>query len=181
MKLEKNNLHLIGYVHSVQGVKGQLFVVIMADDLPWIGKWNRLILSQSESSVQYSVYKISERKSHHKQGKQGFILSLEEISDRNLAEELKGHSIWIPKDFVISKEGESIFLHEIMNFTVIDDERGEVGVISGVESGGVQDMIQIDTKNGIYDVPLVKAFIKKIDFAQNKIFMDIPQGLLEEL
>lgn len=178
---ENNKLHLIGKVHSSQGLRGQVFVVLKTEDVPWLKKWKTLILSAQESVPDnVKEFPILKLKEHFKQGKQGWVLDLKEITDKTKADSLEKLWVWIPKDFLVSQKGEKIFLREIENFLVIDKTRGNVGPIVGFSSNGAQDLIQIQTAQGLYDVPLVKPFIEKIDYENKTIQMDIPLGLLED-
>lgn len=174
-------LRIIGKTHSAQGLQGHLFVLLRAETPPWIKKWKTLILSASEAEEGLQEYEIVQKREHSKQGKTGWVLKLKNIDNKDASDALQKHFIWIPESFLTSKKGEQIFLREIENFLVIDKERGEVGPIVGFASNGAQDLIQIQTPSGTYDVPLVQPFIEKIDYEAKKIFMDIPQGLLEEL
>jgi len=63
---------------------------------------------------------------------------------------------------------------------VVDKNRGEVGTIVGFSSNGPQDLIRVKTSTGVYEVPLIKPFIEKIELPEQKIYMDIPMGLLED-
>lgn len=175
-------LHLIGKVHSSQGLRGCVFVILKTPDPSWLKKWKTLYLSNSEDEKEnYKEYSIVSKKEHSKQGKQGWVLDLKEVADKTASDLLEKQFVWIPESFLVSKEGEKIFLREIENFLVVDKMRGDVGPIVSFSSNGAQDLIQIKTDHGIYDVPLVEPFIEKIDYKAQKIFMDIPQGLLEEL
>ncbi len=155
--------------------------MLKAENPPWVKKWKTLYLSVSEEQDVLLEYEILQKKEHSKQGKTGWVLKLKNIDDKNASDALEKKFIWIPESFLISKKGEQIFLREIENFLVIDKERGEVGPIVSFSSNGAQDLIQIKTASGTYDVPLVQPFIEKIDYEEQKIYMDIPQGLLEDL
>ncbi len=176
---KNKKLHLIGKVHSSQGLRGQIFVVLKTEDVPWLKKWKTLILTTSETeSETHQELPIVNCKEHFKQGKLGWVLNLKEITDKTMADTLVKKWVWIPKELLVSKKGEKIFLHEIEKFLVVDKARGQVGPIVGFSSNGAQDLIQIQAEEGIYDVPLVEAFIEKIDYEKQIIFMDIPLGLL---
>ncbi len=181
--MEKDKkLKLIGKVHSTQGLRGHIFVLLKAENPPWIKKWKTLYLSSSENEeTAKQEYEILQKREHSKQGKDGWVLLLKDVADKNTSDTLEKQFVWIPESFLTSQKGEKIFLREIENFLVVDKERGEVGPIVGFSSNGPQDLIQIQTGLGIYDVPLVEPFIKKIDYDAKKIHMDIPQGLLEDL
>lgn len=177
---DDKNWHLIGKVHSAQGVRGQIFVLFYPESTPWIKKWKTLVLSETDlPNAIKKEYPISRVAKHGKQGKQGYIVTLEHVTDKDVADELAKRFIWIPSSFLKTDKGEeTIYLKEISGFAVIDKIRGEVGTIIGFSSNGPQDLIVVKTREGNYDIPLVKPFIIRIEFELKKIYMDIPQGLL---
>lgn len=178
--IEKKN-RLIGKIHSSQGLRGHLFVVFKTEEEPWIKKWKTLSLSVSQDeSPRVDAFIIQSKREHSKQGKRGWVIALQGVDDKTAADALVKQWVWIPESFLTSKKGEKIFLHEIENFMVKDKNRGDVGPIVGFASNGVQDLIQIKTSLGLFDVPLVEPFIEKIDYKTKTIHMDIPLGLLEE-
>jgi len=178
---ESKSWHLIGKVHSAQGVRGQIFVMFFPETTPWIKKWKTLVLSEMEhSAAPKKEYPIKRVQPHSKQGKSGYVVTLEHVTDKDVADSLAKRFIWIPGDFLKSGKGDAtIYLKEIEGFQVIDKTLGDVGTIVAFGSNGPQDLITIQTANGNFDVPLVKDFIVTIDFDGKKIHMDIPEGLLE--
>lgn len=175
------NPHLIGKVHSSQGVKGAIFILLDIENPPWLDKWDTLVLSTKPTTQDFKSYTIRRKAPHGKQGKKGFIVELEEVADRDLAEELVHSAVWVPEDFVSSQAGETIYLREILGFEVVDETRGPVGPVVSFSSNGPQDLLCVKYGETEYDIPFVKAFLKNIDFPGKKIFMDIPQGLLEDV
>ena len=159
-----------------------MFVTLKTPDPSWLKKWKTLYLSSSDQEPKsYQEYSIVSKKEHSKQGKMGWVLNLKEVADKTASDLLEKQFVWIPESFLVSQKGEKIFLREIENFMVVDKTRGEVGPIVSFSSNGAQDLIQIETATGLYDIPLVEPFIETIDYTEKRIFMDIPQGLLEEL
>ena len=143
-------------------------------------KLTTLSLSNSAEGPPVLHLPISHKKEHFKQGKQGWAVALTGVDNKTQADELEKMWVWIPEELLVSKKGETIYLREIENFSVVDRARGNVGKIVGFSSNGPQDLIQIQTSTGIFDVPLVDAFIEKTDYQAKMIFMNIPLGLLEE-
>jgi 16S rRNA processing protein RimM len=175
-----NNPHLIGKIHSSQDVRGAIFVILQTEKVPWLNKWDTLFVSDSPASQNFTSYKIVKKAAHSKQGKKGYIVELEEVKDRDLAEAMAHKAVWIPEDYLVSQKGETIYLREILGFEVVDDQRGPVGPVVAFSSNGPQDLLVLQYKGAEFEVPFVKAFLKNIDFPQKKIFMDIPLGLLED-
>jgi 16S rRNA processing protein RimM len=180
-------LHQIGYVHSTQGLKGDLFIALKSQDDAWIEEWEDLILSPrgesgetpSKDITHFLNFEIQHLRPHKKQNKTGYAVHLYDLDDVNDVEPLISYTVWIPKHFLEAKDGENIFLKEIEGFTVIDKTRGEIGPIVAFSSNGVQDLIEVAVKDNTFYVPLVKAFIERIDKKNKKIYMNIPDGLLE--
>jgi 16S rRNA processing protein RimM len=178
-------LHMIGRVHSSQGVKGAIYVLLNDQNPAWFEEWDTLFLCPLNSDLKEDfedvrAYSITRKARHSKQGLKGYIVHLEGINDRDLAEALVKQSVLVPVDFVTSKKGETIYLREILGFVVVDEQRGEVGPIVDFSSNTAQDLLVLEYKDGQFEVPFVDAFIQKIDFKNKKIFMDIPLGLLGE-
>jgi 16S rRNA processing protein RimM len=181
-KAQKKGWHLVGKVHSAQGVRGQVFVFLFGEAAPWLEQWDTLVLSDDETKASHKrEYPIDRVQPHSKQGKKGFILTLKHVTDKDVADSFAKKFVWIPTSFLISKKGETIYLREIENFIVMDKSRGEVGPIVGFSSNGPQDLLQVQSSTGNYDIPFVEAFIVKIDFENEQVHMDIPLGLLEDV
>ena len=83
------------------------------------------------------------------------------------------------EDLLISKPGETIYLSEIKNFKLKDPDQKVLGEIVGFSSNGAQDLLVVESGGRKAEVPFVDAFIKKIDFKQQVVVMDLPEGLLD--
>ena len=89
-----------------------------------------------------------------------------------------GHFVYVPENFLVSKEGEEIFLREVLGFEVMDKQRGEVGKVVGFSGNAMQDILIIKNELGTYEVPFVSPIHLETDKKNKTLFMDIPQGLV---
>lgn len=158
----------IGKVLDAHGIKGDLYCIVFSGDASWISKLKTLNLNHKS----FDVLKI-------KPFKKGFIVSLDGFADRNRAEEFKGSEIWVDSSLFTSKHGEAIFLSELLNFEVKDKTLGSVGRIDSFSSNGIQDLLVISSNNKTFEIPFVKEFVTNIDYSNNIIDMNLPEGLLE--
>ncbi len=179
----ESELYQIGYVHSTQGLKGDIFIVLKSTDIAWFDQWEDLILKASSTKApqnSFMSFEIENLREHKKQGRKGVVARLFDLESCNDVEALVGHEVWIPKSFMESKEGENFFLAELLNFQVIDVAAGPIGQIVGFSTNGVQDLLEVKSAEGKeYLIPLVKAFIDRIDNSEKTIYMKIPEGLLD--
>ena len=163
----------IGKIIDAHGIKGELSIFVFSGDVSWLPELGSLYISKKNILEEHKVL----RKRVHKKG---FICLLEKFEDRNKAEEYKGREIWVKADLFVSKEGDTLFLNEIMGFEVIDAVVGSLGKIQTFSSNGLQDLLVIEKagqKN--IEIPFVKEFVTEMDFKNKKILMKLPEGLLE--
>lgn len=174
----------VGKIHSAQGIRGDVFIYIFAGEAAWSDQWKTLYLGPKDAKEPNQEIKINHLRFHQKQKKPGFVLKLDGITDRNKADELIGLQVFIPEDFLVSVEGEEIYLREVLGFEVVDKERGLVGTVEGFSGNSMQDLLVVKDEQGrSFEVPFVEPILIEIQKAEKKLQMDIPQGLVagEEL
>jgi 16S rRNA processing protein RimM len=165
----------VGKIKEAHGLKGEVYVLIFSKDTSW---WQELELAQLSSPSEDSlkppqVFKIERLKPH----KDGLIVKLEGINDRNQSEALKSWIFSIPEGSLVAKVGETIYLKEILDFEVYLKDQF-VGFVREFSSNGEQDLLVIQNDDQSFEVPFVSDFILNIDFNLKKLFMDFPEGLM---
>jgi 16S rRNA processing protein RimM len=181
------NFKCVGRVKDAQGLKGEIYVRLFAGQADWLEqlqKEARVFLSAPAATLaeqdvvtgEPQVWPLENVRRH----KEGLVIKLATLSDRTAAEAMKGMQLLIPKSFLESQPGETVYLNELLNFQVVDATLGTVGTIDGFSSNGPQDLLVVKDPTGReHLIPLVKPFIEKMDFANKKIFMNLPPGLLD--
>lgn len=112
--------------------------------------------------------------------KDGMIVTLEGVKDRNRAEELAKSSVYIDRELLQAEEGDRVFLDQLLGFKVMLKDGPEVGVIQGFATNGPQDLLRVVNAGGAEAlIPLVDAFLVDIDFDKQQVTMDLPPGLVD--
>ncbi|OQW48616.1 MAG: hypothetical protein A4S09_04255 [Proteobacteria bacterium SG_bin7] len=163
-----------GYVAGAHGIRGEIILVSQINDLNLLDDCinEGICLGKDEKVLSLAVDSIRPHKG-------SFLILSRDITDRNKAESLKGYSWLISKEKMVSNERENIFLHEIEGFTVVDNSKGVLGKIVSFSSNGAQDLIEIMFLGRKVFIPLVKAFLDKIDFKEKIVHMKLPPGLVD--
>lgn len=172
MSSQKNNLKSVGKVMDAHGIRGDIYCLVFSGDVSWINKITQLNLKGNTEIESFNIKKI-------KPFKRGFIATLEGFSDRNKAEEYKGAELWVETDLFVSEDGDSLYLSEILNFELVDEKLGPVGVVKEFSSNTVQDLLVVQDKDSVFEIPFVKDFVVKMDFEKRTILMNLPEGLLQ--
>jgi 16S rRNA processing protein RimM len=164
---------LVGKIKEAHGLKGDIYVLIFSGDSSWLKTLKEFAIAPTEKDSK-KTFEIEKAKVF----KNGFILKPKGINDRNESEKLKGQMFFVPSDLLKSKEGERIFLAEILNFEVYNFDQ-LIGPIVGFSSNGPQDLLVIKFQDHEVEIPFVEAFIRDLDFDSKKLLMELPEGLLE--
>lgn len=167
----------VGKVKEAHGLRGDLYVLVFSGDVSWSNKLETFQLIKSEQeqeqTVNLSVKKI-------KPYKKGLIVTTNEINNRTLAEDLVGAQFFVSEELFISKKGEAIYLSEILNFSLLDNDNKILGQISGFTTNGAQDILIIKNQKGDFLVPFVAPWVVNIDFESKVVKMNLPEGLFGE-
>lgn len=159
---------------EAHGLRGDLYCLIFSGDAEWAEEISELSL-KSKYTSEFENFKIEKLKFF----KKGFIVKLQSFNDRNKAELYKGAELWVSSDVYVSKDGEALYLSEILHFKIIDQLLGVLGTVEDFSSNGSQDLLIIDYKNKKVEIPFVKSFVTKIDFKKQEMHVNLPEGLLE--
>jgi 16S rRNA processing protein RimM len=162
----------VGFVKSAHGIRGELFIQLFAGRADWESDELQL-LAPGESELR--TYEIETLRPH----KEGLIVQLAGVKDRNASEALRKSQVYIPESCLESEEGDTIFLKQISGFELTDKDGQALGRIEGFSSNGMQDLLEVRTPKGISLVPFVDDFIVDIDFDKKQVRMDLPPGLLD--
>lgn len=162
----------VGKVKSAHGLKGEVFVFIFSKDTSWYKKLKYCQLKDLKSELtNYTVEKV-------KPHKEGLIIQLMGVTNRNESENLIGQEFYINEELLKSQKGETIYLSEILGFEVYLDDQC-VGQVEAFSSNGPQDLLVVRNEEHLFEIPFVEDFIQKLDFETKIISMSFPPELME--
>ncbi|HAG91758.1 MAG TPA: 16S rRNA processing protein RimM [Bdellovibrionales bacterium] len=173
----KDKWLMVGYIKQAHGIRGEVFAPIPSGEWDWAQKGQLLHLISRTEGIPSLDLSIRSFRPH----KNGLLIHFEESIDRNFAETLKGYGIYLPRENFVSEKGESPYLIELLGFEVFDKE-SLVGVVASFSTNGAQELLCVkkDSKGKKENlIPFVDAFVKDVNYDEKKIFMDLPEGLLE--
>lgn len=160
------DLSVIGYFSKTHGVKGQL--IIKSDKDFSIEDVKAIFIETSTGLAPYFVKELSEANA-------GFIIELEDVNAIEKAKLLIGKQVFIKTELIEEQEEDFNW----MGFEVIDNKYGLLGTVFSVTDNGQQILLSILYKEKEIILPLVDAFIEKIDENKKKLFFNAPEGLID--
>ncbi len=184
--MEKTEWIKTGRVTRLHGMKGEIFVSLFAPEK----ELARLIESHkiALSHVYPDDNKPDSKKTDDKKPKldqvlkarphkNGLIIQLKGMDKPAL--DMKGAFLYVPKKLFRSLKGDRIYLCEVLDFEVEDQKQGQLGEVTGFSDNGGQDLLKVQNKDILLEIPFIREFVLNIDFQARKIYMDLPEGLTE--
>ncbi len=166
----------VGRVKDAHGLRGEIYIKLRSKQADWLGGLKELLLSDKEKPVELKKYNLKFAKPH----REGLRISVEGVGSRTEAELLRGKFMLIPSELLVTSDEDDFYLYEVQDFEVHDEKLGVLGKITGFGSNGAQDLIVVEGRFGKVEIPLIDPFIVKILFAEKKVLMDLPEGLVSE-
>ncbi len=105
------------------------------------------------------------------------LVKFEGIDTRSAAEELRG-PVYITEEQQRRLTGDQYWQHELVGCAVVTGSGDEVGEVSSVVGGPVQDLLSVEHDGRTYLVPLVKEIVVQVDLEARRVTIDPPDGLV---
>lgn len=107
----------------------------------------------------------------------GFMY-FEEVTTREQAVALVNASIMM-KTKEVAQFFDTSETEDFTGFEVIDKVYGNLGKVTETSSNTIQTVLAIEVNGSEVLFPLVEAFIEKIDYTQQQLFLHLPEGIIE--
>ena len=156
-----------GYISKQHGLRGNLLISILPDYSIKIKNTNFLYIEMESSKIPFEIEKITFSKN------QTYLIVLKNYNSREKTNQFLNKKIFIDKKNIKSNNEN---LLELIDYKIVKN---------GIEVGFVKNFLikeqtilfcHIDNKE-VY-IPYVDNFIKKIDHKKKKLYVNIPNDLL---
>ena len=162
----------IGMLLKPKGLKGELHAYLDFDHLEKI-RFNTFFLEIAGRLVPYFIISIKYLQ------KNAAYVTLEDVNTIEKAAPLAKKDIFLPDKLRPKKKKEEFTLMDLVGFTVIDEDEGELGVLNAIQEYPQQLVAAVNYKNCEVLFPLNKEIIKGIDVVKEIVRVDLPEGLLD--
>jgi len=149
----------IGKVLKPQGIKGELKVLPITDDVNRFKKLKSVLIDNSEYFVISSVIR------------DGYVyMTFKGIDDRNAAELLRDKYLCVKRSDAVKKEGQ-FFVVDVIGATVIVDGK-RIGEVSDIYDNGGGEIYVIKSGRNTISFPNVNGVIISIDADKKEVVLD---------
>jgi 16S rRNA processing protein RimM len=171
MKIE--DCFRIGSILKTRGLKGELQLYVDFDNLQDIDITTIFINTSGNNLIPYFIESIK-----YPQKNTAYIY-VEDIDTIEKATPLAKKDVYLNNKQKPKKKKAEFTLKDMLGFTAIDENEGELGKISAINEYPQQLIAAVTYKDCEVLFPLNEEIIKGIDVVKNIVFIDLPDGLLD--
>jgi 16S rRNA processing protein RimM len=162
----------IGSVLKTRGLKGELQMYVDFENLDDINI-TAIFIDMAGKLVPFFVESIKYQHNNIA------YLYLEDVDTIEKATPLAKKDIYLPNNLKPKKRKSDFTLKDLLGFTAVDENEGELGVINAINEYPQQLIAAVNYKNCEVLFPLNEEIIKGIDVVKNVVLVDLPEGLLD--
>lgn len=160
----------VGKIVNTHGVKGCVKCVPLTDDAERF----------EELEYVYTEKDNVKRKIEDVWFRKGIVyIMLENINDMNTAESFKDTFISILEDQLRELPEDSYYVFDLEGMEVYSAEGEYLGKINVVYQTGANDVYEVVNKNKSFLIPAVKDVVKEVNVDNNRMVINVIEGLLE--
>ncbi len=163
----------LGYIVKTHGVKGQVVAFFDVDFPEDYEELESVFLLMAGKLVPFFIERIEP------QAGAKFILKFEDLNTIAEAEKLKSTTLYLPLSELPELDEDQFYFHETVGYMVVDEEKGELGTVTEFFAMPNQDLMAMQYEGHEVLIPVSDGIILKTDKEAKKIFVKLPEGLLE--
>lgn len=170
--MTKDTCFYVGKIVKTHGLKGEVTLRIDNEQFDEIEELNYFLLDINDKLIPYFVENITFHSN------KSFVL-FQDLKTLEAANQLVGISVYLPLDLLPEKDGNDFYSHEVVDFLVIDEEKGELGKVQEIIEYPTQSLIQIVINGKEVLIPIHDDIIQDVNREEKKIYINAPNGLID--
>jgi 16S rRNA processing protein RimM len=171
--MNKADCFHLGYVAKLHGFKGEVSLFL---DVTNPEDYQTLDAVFIEINGQLSPFFVESFKLKNK----GFAaVKFEGVNSENDARLLLRKNLFLPAQILPKLSGTHFYDHEVVGFTVMDLNYGEVGKLASIVDLQVNPLIQIMKGEKEVLIPLIEGVVVELDRKKKIMTINAPAGLIE--
>lgn len=169
-----DDCYQLGYVIKTHGLHGEVSILLDVDFPDAYESMESVFVAYpgSDSLIPFFVEHIAIQRNKA-------IVKFEEIDTIEQAEDFPKARLFLPVASLPPLEDDQYYYHEIVGFTVEDEQQGPLGIVQDVYESTGQDMIVMQHQEKEVFIPINDDIVRRVDKTQSVVHVNLPEGLLE--
>jgi 16S rRNA processing protein RimM len=163
----------LGYIVRTHGVKGQVVAFFDVDYPEDYEELESVFLQLSGKLVPFFIDALDIQPNGR------IIIKFEDVDSIVEAEKLKNIPLFLPVDQLPELDEDQFYFHDVIGYTVVDEQLGELGTIREIYEMPYQDLMAMDYQGVEVLIPVQDELILRADKAARKLYVNLPEGLVD--
>ena len=170
--MKKEDCFYLGRVAKTHGLKGEVTIKLEVDDPSAYLEMKHFFLEINKVLTPFFVERITPNGDK-------FFVKVQDVKTIEQAQNLLGKSVYLPMEMLPKLSGKQFYYHEIVGFTVIDTEKGELGPVTEVLEYPTQAILQVKKGEKEILIPIIDEVIQNVDRDKKILTITAPEGLID--
>ena len=163
----------VGAIAQTHGIRGEVKVFPMTDDVRRFQKLKEIILDTGKEKMTLEIESV-------KYFKKFVILKFKGFDNINDIERYKGKALYVTRENAVKLGRDEYFIADLIDLEVYDEDEHYLGVLVNVIETGANDVSEVRFEDGrVVLFPAIKQCILNIDMENRKMKVHIMDGLLD--
>jgi 16S rRNA processing protein RimM len=169
---------IVARVRRAHGIRGELVVESITDDPESVFLEGRQLLPGTVTGARVpDAAPLTVRRATP--FKQGWILSVDEIVDRTVADTWRDRYLFLPSAELAAPTGDEVYYHDLVGMRVEGNDGAAIGTVEGWYDLPHGLMLDVRTAAGSVMLPYRPEVIARVDVARGTIVVDPPPGFFD--
>lgn len=161
----------VGQIVNTHGFNGEVKVYPLTDNIGRFKKLKEVYIEENSVMVKYQIEGV-------KLSGNMVAMKLKGIDTEEEAIRLKNFYVKVDRKSAVKLPKDSYFICDLVGLEVFDEKGLVLGVINDVLHTGSNDVYVVRTNGKDILIPALKNVVKKVDLKNQKIMVELPEGLV---
>lgn len=171
--MDKKDCFFLGKIVKKYSFKGELLIKLDTDEPEIYENLDAIFVEFKKTLLPFFIESSQLHKSEL------LRVKFEDVNSEADADALIKCDTFLPLDLLPKLDGDKFYFHEIIGFTIEDQNFGKVGIVKGINDSTAQALFEIDRDGIEILIPMNDHFIKKVDKKNKIIYVETPEGLID--
>ncbi len=174
--MEESRLIPVGKIARTHGVRGLVKILPYGESLALQGAGEKVFLAGSLKETPETLTIVTAKS----QGKM-LLVQFQDLTNIDEAKGIVGLEVLLPEDRLPPTQDDEYYHYQLIGLEVVTKQGDRIGVLRGIIETGGNDVYSIDRNGRELLVPAVEGVIADVDLQQNRMVIDPPEGLMDDL
>lgn len=169
---EYKGFFYLGKITKPFGYKGDVVIYIDADHPQNYKNLESVLIETEGELIPFFIDRFEFKAANH------VIVHFVGMGADETSQLINNH-LYLPLSKLPVLTGNNFYFHEVIGFTVIDEERGDIGTIQSFLEYPTQSIMCIDCQGKEILIPVIDQFIIEVNRPEKKMLIKAPEGLID--